>query len=329
MSKIVAARRSTHHQNTEINKRRRVPFQDLSNGSLNRELISSQQSDQSQEISSNEDHEAIEPFQYLELEIGDPSDPQDVTEYNNIIYKTMREKELKSKKIVFHQKNITLKDRNILIDTMCRFHYKLGLTTKTFYRFIGILDRYLSVENNVLSEELHLVGCTALYIASKMEDMKPAYASDLIQLSSMSFQEHDLFACEIKMINAIKFDLAFPTPMFFLTHFMKINGSTMTTFLYSRYVLEICQSSSAFFNVKGSLIACVAVMFCRILEGNTRWSPELAGYTQYSEAELLPYARKVRAIMLDNNRVETLFMKKKYGSDLFSNVAYFEVPSIN
>lgn len=320
MSKITAARKSTHLTSTELKTRQRVPLRYISNNASRQPIARRQQP-------TINIKEPIKPFHHLELEIGDPTDPQDIVEYENIIYRTMRQQELAAKKHIFRQTEITLKDRNLLIDAMCRFHFKLGSTTNTFYRFIGVLDRYLSVVN-VPKRRLHLVGCAALFIASKIEDIKPALADDLIQLSSYSFTANELFSYEVKIINAIGFDTTFPTPLFFLTHFMRINGQTKTTFLYSRYILEICQTSEAFFNVKGSLMACLAVMLCRILEGKTKWSPELAGYTQYSEEELLPYAEKVNAILQEEDRPETAFMRRKYGSNIFLYVAHLDIPSL-
>jgi hypothetical protein len=81
----------------------------------------------------------LEPFKHVEVAIGDPADPQDVAEFEHIIYRSLREKENAIPPLRFAQEEITMKDRALLIDSVCRIQYKLQLATNSFYRFIGIL----------------------------------------------------------------------------------------------------------------------------------------------------------------------------------------------
>jgi hypothetical protein len=264
---------------------------------------------------------AMERFDHSEVPIGDPEDPQDVVEFEHIIYRSMRSKENATRPLQFAQTEITMRDRNMLIDTVARFHYRLGLTTNALYRFIGILDRCLAV-TSVPKSKLRVVGCAALLIASKIEDIYPAQSVDLVRLAEREFGQGELFAMEIQVLNAIRFDTTFATPLFFLTQFMRIHSQTKESLLLGRYILEICHTHERSFGVNPSMVAAVATMVTRVLRAEERWPKELAGYTMYSAEELDPMAAIVRGMLLEPEREESRFIRKKYSSEAFHSVAY-------
>jgi hypothetical protein len=265
-------------------------------------------------------------FIHREIRLGDPEDPQDVVEFENVIYRSLRSTEMSAKPLRFTQPEITLRDRSILIDAIDRFHYKLSLSTNALYRLIGILDRYFTVAS-VAKPKMTIIGCAALLIASKVEEIFPAQSRDLIKLSDHAFTQGELFATEIQVINAIEFDTTFATPLFFLMQFMRIHDQTKESPLLARYILEICQTHDIFFGVAPSLMAAVAILMTRILSGEEAWSQELAGYTMYTQEQLEPYAAAVRSMFADKNREQSRFIKRKYSSEQFRNVAQVKIPA--
>lgn len=327
-SRIAAARRSVTVQGIEGKTRQRVPLGRVSNSRVARPANEDRQQKVQREktVHIPAPQMKLEPFVHTEVPIGDKLDTQDVTEYEHIIYRSLRQKEAAMPQLVFNQKEITLKDRNVLIDSLCRIHFKLGLTTNGLYRCIGILDRYLAC-GQVPKAKLNLYGAACLFIASKIEDIYPAQSTDLIKLFNREFTRRDLFSTEIKIINDIGFDTTFATPLFYLTQFMRISGQTKETLLLARYICEICQTHEHFYGVSPALVAALAVMVTRILKGQERWTKELAGYTTFTEEALGPHANVVREILLQRDREETRFIRKKYQSDLFLGVANIRVPS--
>ena len=329
-SRIAAARRSTNvtsHAVIEEKGRTRVPLGRISNNRVVRQSVASHAPRESRGPPHQPTPQIrLEPFHHLDLHIGHADDPQDVSEYENIIYRTLRQREKIMTPLKFEQKEITLKDRNMLIDTLCHMHYNLSLATSTLYRCIGMLDRYFTVAQ-VPKRKLTVTGCACLLAASKIEDIYPAQSHDLIKLSRRDFNENELFTAEIQVMNAIQFDTTFATPLFYLTQFMRISGQTKETMLLSRYIMEICQTHESFFGVPASLVASLAVMVTRILKGQEKWPANLSGYTVYSEQDLTPYALIVRDMLVDRDRQECKFMRRKYGSDLFLRVAQIRVPS--
>jgi hypothetical protein len=264
-------------------------------------------------------------FTHTEIPIGDQSEPQDVVDFEHIVYRSLRDRELAAHPIVFRQTEITLRDRNLIIDAIDRFHYKLALTTNTLYRFIGILDRFLSVVS-IPKGKLEVYGCSAFLIASKVEDVRPALSTELIELSGSMFSQSELFSAETEVINAIQFDTTFATALFMLTQISRIYPESNESALLSRYILELCQTHERFYGLSTALLASLALMIARILMEKERWPLTLALYTGHREEDLNPLADVVHAILLDTGREECRFIRRKYGSDLFLRVADIFIP---
>jgi cyclin B len=200
--------------------------------------------------------------------------------------------------------------------------------TNAFYRFIGILDRFLSIQQ-VTKQNLRVIGGAALLIASKIEDVRPADAGDIIEINDYSIGQKELVATELQILNVIEFDTAFPTPLFHLTHLMRISGGETTeSVLFSRYVLETLQTCESFFGMEICLMACVAVMVTRILYEMPKWSKELEDYTAYKEADVDPWTKIIYRVLNDPNREESKFISRKYGSELFMEVASLKIPKL-
>ena len=276
---------------------------------------------------------SVEKFHHVEVPIGDKRNIVDVVQYQHIIWRTLNQAELEAKPITFQQDEISIFYRNITMDNMSHIHYRLGLSTNGLYVAYGMIERYLS-KYQLPKNKLKLYACAAIYIGSKIEDYAPPKVRDVIKLadhcwdsSERSFTERELFAAEIDLINSIDFDTTFGTPLFYLTQLMRISGQTQETLLLARYILEIIQTDERFIGMRYSKEAAVAVMVCRILCGEPRWTRELAGYTSYSEASLAEPVHWVREMLGQSDRQQSRFMKRKYGSDLFKNVAHIKIPS--
>jgi hypothetical protein len=267
----------------------------------------------------------VRPFKHTEIPIGHRDDPQDAVEFEHIIYRTLRDREMLMRPLEFNQPEITLRDRNLLIDALDRFHYKLSLTTNALYRFIGILDRFLFVRA-LPKSKLRLFGCAALFIASKIEDICPAQANDLIDLADYTFTRDDLFAAEIEIINAIQFDTTFATGLFYLTHLTRIHNQTKESLLLTRYILELCQTHERLFGLPPALLASLSVMVTRILNQQEKWPKELADYSMHSIEELDRLVPIVYSMLIKPNREESRFIRRKYASDLFLRVALVDLP---
>lgn len=64
--------------------------------------------------------------------------------------------------------------RNLLVDWLIDVHLQFNLLQETLYMTVALIDRYLQVcAGSVTTKQLQLVGVTAMFVASKYEEMYP------------------------------------------------------------------------------------------------------------------------------------------------------------
>lgn len=68
---------------------------------------------------------------------------------------------------------------------------------------------------------MQLIGITALFLASKYEEITIPSAEDLVFISASIFTEADLFRMEAEIFRAINFDLSKPISLNFLRRYSK------------------------------------------------------------------------------------------------------------
>ncbi|EAY17504.1 Cyclin, N-terminal domain containing protein [Trichomonas vaginalis G3] len=263
-------------------------------------------------------------FVHIEIPIGDPEDSQDVTDYEHIIYRTMRERELRFPNCLV-KSELTPKQRGILIDWIDRIHYKAQLNTRTLYRAIGLFDRALNL-TDINSENMQVFGCAALLIASKMEDIIPIQVEIAVNCAKNAFTKDELRKKEMQLANIVDFDFAFPTPYFFLGILLRISGQTQESMLFARYVMEVCMTCSNFIDVRPSAVASTSIVITRVYYGEVPWNEKLEGYTGYSLENLSEHIKDAYEILTMPDREESKFIRLKYSTPPFLGVSKFEIP---
>ncbi|EAY14017.1 Cyclin, N-terminal domain containing protein [Trichomonas vaginalis G3] len=263
-------------------------------------------------------------FVHTEMQIGDPTNIQDVIEYENIIYRSMRIRELQFPPVIFKQA-ITNSQKGQMIDWIDRLHYKSQCCTTSLYRAIGIFNRAINL-TNITPDSMRQFAAASLLIASKMEDLQPVSIDILIQCSKNTLNREELVRKEIQLANITEFDFCFPTPLFFLNYFLRISGQTQESMLFARYIVEMCLTSEKFNDVKASAIAATAVVIMRVVYSETPWTEDLMMFSRYSLKDLSSNIRDAYEILTDLEREESTFIRLKYGSDTYQNVAEFEIP---
>ena len=107
------------------------------------------------------------------LDVPDVKDVQAVVPYLTEIHQHYRETEgLKDARYGYmsNQWDINSKMRAILFDWLLEVHGKFKLVPETLFMTFGLIDRYLEKEK-IMRSRLQLVGMTAMFIASKYEEI--------------------------------------------------------------------------------------------------------------------------------------------------------------
>lgn len=107
--------------------------------------------------------------------------------------------------------------RRILVSWINDVNREYRLKDSTYFITIGLLDRMLidhSQHINIVN--MQLLGITCIYIATKLEEIKPISKKNLIYISENSYTKEQLICMERTILNCLNFDIIFPTPYIFL-----------------------------------------------------------------------------------------------------------------
>ena len=119
----------------------------------------------------------------------DAENPLCVTEYVSDMYEHFRSKEPSTSvrpTFMEDQPHINEFMRSILVDWLVQVHLHLKLVPETVYLTVNLVDRYLE-RKEVSRLRLQLVGVTALFIASKYEDIHPPKLSRLAYMCNHAY----------------------------------------------------------------------------------------------------------------------------------------------
>ena len=166
------------------------------------------------------------------------------------------------------QNEINNKMRIILINWLAEVHTKLNFKEETFYTTIYILDAYLS-RKFIKRVNFQLLGVTALYIATKLNEIYIRRIKDYVFITDNAYTEDEIIKMESDICKTLNFNFLIPTPLSFYEIFSKKFGLDKDTNKYNfgKFLIQSFLINSKSLNYDYSLIsyaACYLVM--RIFE---------------------------------------------------------------
>eukprot|EP00501_MAST-03F_sp_TOSAG23-6_P000394 GSMAST32.ASY1.ANO1.406.1 assembled CDS len=218
-----------------------------------------------------------------DIDAGDRSNPQAVTEYVNDIFAYFRKIESRngpSPTYMKDQPHINEKMRAILVDWLVEVHLKFKLMPETLFLTVNLIDRFLE-RKVVARQRLQLVGVTCMLLASKYEEIYFPEVRDFVYITDRAYKRDQILQMESLVLNTLGFELTVPTPICFLKRFIKAAKSNNQT-----------QS----------------------------WTPTLERYSRYKASELQTCADKIKEHIL-NTKSNLQAVRKKYTSSKFLRVA--------
>lgn len=133
-----------------------------------------------------------------DLDADDMEDPLMVSEYVVEIFNYLREQELvtlPTPDYMDRQKDLHWKMRGILVDWLVEVHQKFRLLPETLFLAVNIIDRFLSLRVCSLPK-LQLVGITALFIASKYEEVMCPSIQNFIYMADGGYTDDEILKAE-------------------------------------------------------------------------------------------------------------------------------------
>uniref|UniRef100_A0A8B9P108 G2/mitotic-specific cyclin-B1 n=1 Tax=Apteryx owenii TaxID=8824 RepID=A0A8B9P108_APTOW len=207
-----------------------------------------------------------------DVDVEDGTDPNLCSEYVKDIYNYLRdleEKQAVRPKYLAGQE-ITGNMRAILIDWLVQVQMKFRLLQETMYMTVAIIDRFLNLmlttlkscvltqviqslfvhshtslycfllqDNTVSKKTLQLVGVTAMFIASKYEEMYPPEIGDFAFVTDHTYTKSQIRQMEMKILRALDFGLGRPLPLHFLRRASKIAEVDLEQHTLAKYLMEL------------------------------------------------------------------------------------------
>ncbi|KAH8355517.1 hypothetical protein KR084_003965 [Drosophila pseudotakahashii] len=201
------------------------------------------------------------------------------------------------------QKEVSHKMRAVLIDWINKVHLQFHLAAETFQLAVAIIDRYLQVVKDTKRTYLQLVGVTALFIATKYEEICPPPIGDFVFITDDTYTARQISQMELQIFKAIDCNLSRPLPIHFLRRYSKAAGAEDEHHAMSKYFIELASVEYDMATYRPSEIAAASLFLSlHLLNGNYRagtgfndshWTPTLTYYSRYSAAHLRPIARQI------------------------------------
>lgn len=220
----------------------------------------------------------------------DLDDPLMVAEYTHEIFEYLRDLEVKTipnPNYMDHQDELEWKMRGILIDWLIEVHTRFHLLPETLFLAVNIIDRFLS-QKVVQLDRLQLVGITAMFIASKYEEVLSPHVANFSHVADDGFSEAEILAAERFILSTLNYDLSYPNPMNFLRRISKADNYDIQSRTIGKYLMEISLLDHRFMAYRPSHIAAGAMYLSRLILDRGEWDDIIAFYAGYTEDEIEP-----------------------------------------
>lgn len=169
-----------------------------------------------------------------------------------------------------NQNEVTWKMRGILIDWLVEIHTKFRLLPETIFLATNIVDRFLS-SRIVSLVKFQLVGVTALFIASKYEEVVCPSVSNFLYMTDGGYEDDEILKAERYVLSTIDFNLSYPNPINFLRRISKADGYDISSRTMAKYLMEISIVDHKFMGITPSLIAAAGNWMARKVLGKGSW----------------------------------------------------------
>jgi len=261
--------------------------------------------------------------------LEDKENPQLCAEYAPVMYAYLRKVEegLVIKKDFLMGSHINGKMRAVLVDWLIEVHSQFKLLQETLYITIYIIDRYLQQEGvHVRRNKLQLVGVTAMFLASKVEEMYAPEINDFVYITDNAYTAGEIRQMELKLLAALKFNFSRPLPLHFLRRNSKAGDVDVLQHTVAKYLVELTLLEYDMAHYPPSAVAAAALFLSlRLLEPDSTlssvWTVTLQHYSTYTGRDLLPIVTKLAQALVRAKENKLQAVRVKYQSKKLMKVS--------
>ncbi len=204
--------------------------------------------------------------------------------------------------------------RAILVDWLFGVQYKFKLEDTTLFLAINYLDRYLELRE-VKRSELQLIGATALFLASKYEEVSPPEVKDFVFMTDKAYTQADFLTAEAAMLKTLNHSLTAVTPNLLLSRLCALDQRcNKRVYFMANYLVELALLEYRMLKYKPSVQAAAALYLAhKVLKVVPAWEGFLEKYTGYTEPIIKGCAKDMCALMKGIETSKLQEVKHKYG----------------
>lgn len=259
-----------------------------------------------------------------DVDADDYDNPMLCSEYVKDIYLYLRQLETEQavRPKYLAGKEVTGNMRAILIDWLVQVQIKFRLLQETMYMTVAIIDRFLQ-DHPVPKKQLQLVGVTAMFIASKYEEMYPPEIADFAFVTDRAYTTSQIREMEMKVLRVLNFGFGRPLPLQFLRRASKIGDVTAEHHTLAKYFLELTMVDYDMVHYPPSQMASAAYALTLKVFNCGDWTPTLQHYMGYTEDELVPVMQHIakNVVRVNEGLSKHLAVKNKYSSQKQMRIA--------
>lgn len=260
----------------------------------------------------------------IDIDELDTDNTQLVAEYVKDIYKYLSqvEKEYRISPTFLEGKIVTVKMRAVLIDWLIQVHLKFHLLQETLYLCVQIIDAYLMAQD-VPKMQLQLVGVTAMFVASKYEEMYVPAIDDFVYMTDNTYTKAEIRQMEISILKTLNFMFCKPLPLHFLRRFSKAGQADPKQHTLAKYFMELSLHDAEFSSLDPSyLAACSLCLSFKLLNGS-EWNRSLEFYSTYKSSVLFNGMHKIAKLVLKASDLDYKYraVTNKYGGSKLMRIS--------
>lgn len=148
--------------------------------------------------------------------------------------------------------------RAILVDWLVEVHLKFKLVPETLYMTVNIIDRYLS-KNAIQRQKLQLVGVSAMFIASKFEEIYAPEVKDFVFVCDKAYTKEEILHMESLILKQLNFDLTSTSAYRFSQRLVFLSEADKKIEYLTQYLLELSLVEYKMLKYSPSLLGASAV----------------------------------------------------------------------
>lgn len=228
------------------------------------------------------------------------------------------------------QTDISEDARGSVVDWMTGASERLGLRHETLFMAVGVLDRYLGLEN-VTRAKLQLAGVAALVLAAKYEEIYPPETREFIALARRPMMKEEVFRAEAQMLRRLNFELSGCSVLPFLGRLLKVLEASECVNSLALYYSELQLLDYRMLKHLPSTVA-AACSYLAFLAGKGKpplWTQYVQQQAQCGEETVKECAKEMIEGFKEASKKELLAAKKRFSQRKYMEVGRMEIPILN